>query len=171
MATNEWLLLGCISSPQGLKGFFKITPPASHKKVIENLQASSMMSIGDDPKIGISVSIDKIKRSNDVTAIKLVGIDNRNDLSSHINSKIWLKIRSSESDIKLGKKVLLKSGELFGLVVSEENYGASDVLVIEDRYKSKRIEIPKTSNFVTEDEDHLVLTVDDSVLKDLWYFV
>lgn len=133
----EKLLLGKIVNTFGLKGDLKILPYADKTKF------GGIKTIFIDGFDG-QFAVEKVNTGGKNITIKLKGLDDINLVSKFINHNIQIEkenfLQKNEyliNDI-IGSKIIFNNNQI-ATVMSVENYGASDILVIDLSGKEKRV--------------------------------
>ena len=141
---DEYILVGKVGKPIGLKGWAKIN---SYTRPEENIGNYESFFQGSKKK---PISIESSKKSGKNLIIKFKSIDTREDIEILKNNDLFIKaidlpeLKDNEFYWKdlIGKEVEHLDGTHIGKVIEILETGSDDVLVIE---KDNKKEQPKTT--------------------------
>lgn len=161
----NWKKIGKIGSPQGLNGSFFLVGDR------ESNPSSLSVVIGEDPSCGIPASIDSKKYIQGQWVLKIRGIEERKALEAVRGQSLWSEAPEENPDGLEGVQVVDSSGMLMGKIIAVANYGASDIVVIENA-EQMLLDLPLVADYFSlppSSDGKLELIVPQSSLADLWY--
>jgi len=131
---EEFLQVGIITSPHGVRGEVKVYPTTDDIKRFKRLKEVIL----DTGKERLNLEIEGVKFIRQLAVIKFRGYDNRDDVE-HLRQKPLLIPRSSAVKLRrgeyfiadlIGLKVLDEDGGEIGVLKDVMTTGANDVYVI-----------------------------------------
>ncbi len=161
--TLNWQNLGQVGRPHGLNGYFFINQDQD-----SNLLAHSHQSLimGKDPTCGMPVTVLKTHMVSGRRVLKVQGIDDREAVIALRDTDFWVEKASSDFEGLEGTEVTDLNGEIIGKVIAIANYGASDIVSIENQSK-QLIDLPLIdSYFKIGPQLQLVIPLAD--ISELW---
>jgi 16S rRNA processing protein RimM len=175
MVQQEWQKIGRVGKPYGLRGAFYVSGRS------EPFPAKCrIIALGDSPLSAVQVEIRTVQTIGDRDVLCLEGYSDRTAIEKFVNQMIWAQsaevraqLGSNEYfwDDLVGKPVEDVHGVRLGTIVTVANYGASDVLDLEDG-QGRTISLPLVANYFDMDFTAgslaLRLHVSADVFSDLW---
>jgi 16S rRNA processing protein RimM len=148
---NEFVALGKISGPVGLKGEFKITPWADSP---ERFRLLKRVWIGHDPENVREFAVEGIRITGRNTVLKLGGIESRSAAEEIKNQLILIPgsdiVRPPEGsffiDDVLGMNVVTEEGKRVGIIRDILQLPSNDLWQVESG--SRLISIPAVKEFI-----------------------
>ncbi|MDO5724748.1 MAG: ribosome maturation factor RimM [Tissierellia bacterium] len=168
MKSDEFVLLGAIVKPHGIKGEVKVIPIDTDVLRFQNLNE---IYIGSEKQ---SISVEGFKNSGKFAILKLKEIDNIEDAMALTEKEIYSTISNrptlDDGKFYISDLISLKVKDLYtkktGLVANVETYPANDVLVC--KFENSIAKIPMIKEFIKEIdlEDGLIIveTIDGMIL-------
>ncbi|QVK18946.1 ribosome maturation factor RimM [Mycoplasmatota bacterium] len=150
---SEYYVIGTIVSTHALKGEVKIYSTTDFR--VERYQVGNTLYIKKDNQM-IEVIIKSYRPHKDY---ELVSFENYNDINTVlplVKCKIYVggdNVQSLDEDEYYYRELfncsVYHEDQLIGKVVDVVNYGASDILIIQDE-KNKEVMIPFVNDFILE---------------------
>lgn len=170
---KQWIQIGTVGKPYGLKGqFFLSGREGLFEGEVNELRVG--MSLGSS----VSFSLSSVCSRGGRQLINLKGLQDRGQCAALVHQKIWVKreeltITDDEfyfCDLE-GKDVISSKGDVIGKVTGVDNFGASDVIEINNS-DVQTLMLPFTNQYFdmieSIDGPKVVLTVDCELVEDLW---
>lgn len=161
----NWKKIGTVGPAQGLNGSFFLVGDRDINP------SSSAIVIGEDPSCGIPAVIDSKKCQQGQWILKIRGIEGRKALETVRGQTLWTDAGDEGYSSLEGIEVVDSSGKHVGKIIAVTNYGASDIVVIENAEK-QLIDLPLVPDYFSlppSSDGKLELIASDSSLSDLWY--
>ncbi len=171
---QNWLKVGTVGRPQGIKGAFYVS---GRDQPFE--QKYDQVVIGDDPS---EAPLHKILSQKTQSGRSLLITDKLQDreAASHLNGKaIWVKREQVKLDNNkeylwhdlIGKKVFDCNDLYVGEICDIQNYGASDVVFIKNK-ADQQASLPFVAHYFMMDfvatDERIELVVPSKTLEELW---
>ncbi|MEZ4742206.1 MAG: ribosome maturation factor RimM [Bdellovibrionota bacterium] len=171
---KQWLQIGIVGKPYGLRGAFYISGRE------EPLQMTfSEVSIGKVPSTGYTARILIQKVHNSRSLLTVEGLIDRTAIERYVGEKVWVLAEELVFDEAseylwkdlIGKNVLDVNGKIIGEVCSVNNHGASDIVGIANE-KGETLELPFVPTYFVMDflaaDKNLYLLVEKDTFDGLW---
>ena len=165
---THWQKIGQIGRPHGLGGHFFLSAGGALEQ-----RPAFEASLGSEPGCGIPITVERLGNLQRAT-FKIDGVNDRDSILHLQGQALWVKGKAPGETKYLTCKVRDREGYLMGTVTDICNYGASDLLVIEDA-DQRRLEIPFIDNYLDRaieeqgDTSCLALKVSRSHFVDFWF--
>ena len=144
--------IGKIVNFFGLKGELKVLPNDNF-----NLKEHQKFCI---EKFDADFECEKITKTNRFTKLKIVGYDDINNIMQFKNKKIYVQTVKEEQDSFVNFAVVDGNRQI-GVVLGVENFGASDILVLD--MDGKECRVPFVEEFFNSiDKENKVLSIKKS---------
>ncbi len=160
--SDDWQLLGAVGKAHGLKGFFFLS--GAKPFTPEELHA---VKVGSALASAESVDFTATLQGEERVLLRLSHAPDRTAVEKIRGQNVYGILVFSGVKALLGKDVQSESGEVLGQVKDTFNFGASDVLVVENA-QGALLDIPYVSDYFA-DMPSLQLKVPASTFSDLWY--
>jgi 16S rRNA processing protein RimM len=171
---KRWIQLGIVGKAHGLNGAFFVSQ--RDEELPEEIKS---LHIGPSIDKAKTFSVKSIRFQGERPVLQIAEISSRESAEAICHQIIWadrdaLEIDEDEeyfwSDV-IGKTIKDSEGLLFGTVTDVNNYGASDIVTIEDD-KGRTIEIPFVDFYFDMDFDldgeEILMIVKSDVFDDVW---
>jgi 16S rRNA processing protein RimM len=175
MVQQNWLKIGRVGKPYGLRGAFYISGRAEPFP-----PRCRMVALGESPELAPQIEIRSIQAIGGREVLYLEGYSDRTAIEKFVNQMIWVQsaevraqLRTDEYfwDDLIGKPVEDIDGAPLGTVVAVANHGASDVIDLEDSL-GRTLSLPLVASYFdmdfTADSSSLRLRVSADLFSDLW---
>lgn len=167
--TGEFVLLGKVSKPHGIRGEIKIYPYSGQP---ENFHAYREVFIAQSSKRElVRYAIEKCRVQGKLALLKLAGCSTRLDAEELVGSEIWLRREDLPEpddteyywlDLE-DKKVVTEDGRELGKVTAIFDTGAHDIITVTGN--GREYLIPVHESFVVRvDENEIVLRLPPGLL-------
>lgn len=160
-----WKKIGKVGPPQGLNGSFFLV---GDREINPSLPS---IVIGEDPSCGIPAIIEARKFIQGQWVLKIRGIEERKSLEGIRGQYLWTDPGEETIESLEGILIVDSSGNLVGKIIAVTNYGASDIVVVENEEK-KLLDLPLVAEYFALPpgaDGTLELIMPQSSLSDLWY--
>ena len=167
--TGEFVLLGKITKPHGIRGEIKIYPYSGQP---ENFSAYRDVYVdGGEGQERVPYRIEKSRVQGKLVLLKLTDCSTRNEAEELVGKEVWLLRKDlpepEENEYYWldfeGKLVVTDDGLELGRVEGIFETGAHDVLAVTDG--SNEYLVPLQENFIVEyDENKVVLSLPPGLL-------
>ena len=170
--SSRWVKIGIVGKAHGLYGAFFISG-----RDIELPNEIKELSIGEEGSGRNMFKVVSTRMQSGRPLVRLEGISAREKVKDYIGQAIWARrvafeVESDEymwHDV-VDKKVVDESGDLVGTIISIDNYGAADVVIIESEkglLPVSFIDAYFDMSFKRKD-DHINMIVDVDIFEDSW---
>lgn len=148
--SNETVCIATITSAHGIRGLVKIKTHTEHSSDIESF--TTIYSSRDNLPVDVKI----ISAKEGMIIAQVSGVESRNDAEALRGVDLYIarselpKAPDNEyyySDL-VGLKVMTSDGTIIGTVVSISNYGAGDVIEIQDAKTDRTAYYPFSKSFI-----------------------
>jgi len=147
---NQSVCIGRITSPHGVRGLVKIKIYTDTPKDIENF-SYVYSSLGNQP-----VKVQYFSSKGDLIIAKIEGVDDRNEAEKLHGVELYIE-RSELPATKndefyyadlVGMEALYVDGLSIGFVTNIMNYGAGDIIEVQDPATNRTLYYPFNKEFI-----------------------
>lgn len=177
MAAPQWIKIGLVGRPHGLKGDFFVA--GRDEKIPPTYQS---ISIGSDPGWGDKAEIVQVREQGGQSVIRCTVSTTRESAEALCGRPIWITRDQVEIDESrsylwgdlMGRAVEDKAGVALGHVFQIYNVGASDILVVRAP-DGRALEIAMSPAYFSDEDlselskgQAIRLLVEQEVFADFW---
>jgi 16S rRNA processing protein RimM len=175
---SQWIQVGTVGKAHGLRGHFYL----SHR-VGSLARPDSDLRIGSNPDTPtLSTKLLAQKPINDRLVILCQGVSNRDQLMPIAGQAVWIEREQLFSDADLAQNTLLwgdlpgrlvndQANVKIGQIVDVQNFGASDVLIVDGGEKG-RLFLPLIPQYfsmpIALNREPLTLTTTAETFAEFW---
>lgn len=160
---NEYILIGKVIKPHGLRGEIRIIPFSKQPEAI--CEYSTLVLVDTKGRVSQDLKVKKSRVAGNHAVIHLAGVNNRNqaeEVSSAgvlIHKKDLPQLKKDEFYYYqlMGLSVTTKDGTKLGVVINVFSNGAQDIMEIEGENQNYLIPILKDV-IVSQDEHSITIT-------------
>ena len=167
---NDWVCLGVITQPHGIKGLVRIKP------FTEDARAVAAYGELTDRKTGRSFTLSVANVVKGMVTARIEGVTDRDQAAALKGTELWVPRRAlPETEGEeyyhhdmIGLTAVDKDGGQIGEVVGVENYGAGDLLELRTG-EGRTVLVPFTGACVPEvdlDARRVVVDIPPGLLED-----
>lgn len=142
-AEPSWQNLGQVGRPHGLNGYFFLIQ--DHDSSFP-AQTQQNLIMGKDPSCGIPVVVLNSHMAGGKRVLKIQGIDDREAVIALRDTDFWIEKQPSDCEKLLGSEVIDADGTVIGELVAVANYGASDIVTIQNQAE-QLIDLPLIDSY------------------------
>ena len=158
---NEYLLIGEVLKPQGVRGDVKVRPITCDIFRFEELEQVFFVKDGDYMPIGVSL----VRMDEDAVYLHFDGIDDRNQAETirgnllYVDREHAVELEEDENFIVdlIGLKGVDDEGNEYGKLVDVMQPGGNDVYVFRDRRREVLVPALKTAVLKVDLENGIML--------------
>jgi 16S rRNA processing protein RimM len=149
---DDWVCLGVVGRPHGVKGLVRIRP------FTEDPEAIAAYGPLTDRKTGRKYTVSVANVTKGMVIARIEGVEDRDQADALKGTELWVdrgalpEIEDEEAFYHhdmIGLRAVAKGGEAIGEVVGIENYGAGDLLELRTQ-EGRLVLVPFTRDTVPE---------------------